>query len=617
MPLLFLASNAFSYSTEIAYASEDIEISVISKEDAFVAGGENADLNYGAANPITIRKHSTSAKNDSQGYIKFSIPSGVESVSKAIFDLGLQSPTPTTKNNTFTIYTTDNDWEEGNGKIAGAPVDYNVNPKYITYNNVPDIYPNNQTPVVFNTTAGVVRDERYSVDVTQLVNNYISTFENYDIANEITLCISSTVDKGESTSFQSSGYEGKEPKLTLTLGEFDDKHNIEEIYDGLTYTTERVLNSSKTPVNMFSMEVSSDSSLTFYTGLPEDKVPLEIGKRATATEMAEAAEQNGKKVVAGINSDFFNASNDNAIQPRGLVIRDGTEYHLEYNGAMFFGVLKNGDPIIGGRNEYYANKGNLEMAVGGDIGYLVKDGIPCATNDEAGEHGQNVVNPRTAIGIKADKSVVMTVCDGRTSDSNGMVLTDLAKYMVSKGCITAINLDGGWSSTMIKKDFENDEFDVCNYPSNNGIQRPLGETILVIDTDNTTSDPTIKEKVSEFVTNYMHMNDIDKEDNGTGLCYGVIGYYSIAKTALLALEQQYPGAISIFSTDSDFVDAYERMQAWASANGEVFNEYGFKTKNTIIILKNTDITIILVSITALMIAIGVGTLIYIKKKRTN
>lgn len=612
LPALFLSASLLGFQTQKASASSETEIHLTSCEDAYVAGGEKADLNFGLASPIIVRKHEDSAKNDSQGYIKFSIPSGVTSVSKATFDIGLQSPNPTTKDNTFSLYTTSSGWNEGEGKAAGATVDYTVNPTHITYNNIPSLFPANQSPVVFETTAGVARDGRYTVDVTKLVNDYIATFEDTTVANYISFCISSTVNKGESTSFQSKNYAGKEPKLTIVTGEFEDNHNSEEIYEGLTYTTERVLNSSKVPVNMFTMEVDSNSSLAFYTGLPDDSVPLEVGKRATASEQAKAAENNGKNVVAGINADFFNASNDAAIQPRGLVIRDGVEYHPEYNGAMFFGVLKNGDPIIGGADEYYANKGNFDMAVGADIGYLVKNGVPCATNEEAGEHAEGTVNPRTAIGIKSDKSVVMVVCDGRTADSNGMVLTDLAKYMVSKGCITAVNLDGGWSSTMVKKNYETGEFDSCNYPSNGGVQRPLGETILVIDTEEKT--PATKEMVTEFVDTYMHMDDIDVDDPGTGLCLGDTGYYNVAKQALLNLESKHSGAIKIFATDADFLDAYNRMRSWATANGEVFNADGFISKTNIVIVNSNNTYVLVIICSAVLIGALFSIAMYKKRK---
>lgn len=614
---LFMVSFPLQKEAQVVHATEEVEISLISCEDAYVASGENADLNFGAANPIVIRKHTTSPKNDSQGYMKFAIPANIGSISSAIFEIGLQSPNPTTKENNFTLFTASSDWEEGDGKIAGATVDYETNPKYITYNNAPELFPTTQSPVDFASAIGTARDYRYSADVTDLVNNYIATFTDTTVVNYLTIGIASTVDRGESTNFQSRGYTSKEPKLTLTLGEFDDNKQTKELYNGLTYTTERVLNSSKTPVNMFALEVDMNTSLSFYTGLPDDQVPLEVGKRATVAEMAESAEANGKRVLAGINGDFFNASDDTLIQPRGLVIRDGVAYQTEYNGCTFFGILKNGNPIIGGSTEYWANKDNLQMAVGGDIDFLVENGVPCATNEEAGEHAPSTVNPRTAIGITDSNNVVMVVCDGRTAESNGMVLTDLAQYMVSKGCLTAINLDGGWSSTMVAKNFATASFEACNYPSNAGTLRPIGDSILVIDTNENAT--ATKEMVTGFVYRYMHMSDIALDDMGTGQCLGENGYYQLAKQALTQLENNYQGAIDIFASDNDFANAYTRLQAWAHANNEVFDNSGFSSGANFLLIRQNNfnyLNVIVICGSTFMLI----TFIYIlikKKKKTN
>lgn len=55
--------------------------------------------------------------------------------------------------------------------------------------------------------------------------------------------------------------------------------------------------------------------------------------------------------------------------------------------------------------------------------------------------------PRTAIGTKADGTVVVYTCDGRDyGGSKGLSLTELARRMVQLGCKTAVNLDGGAST---------------------------------------------------------------------------------------------------------------------------------------------------------------------------
>ena len=57
-------------------------------------------------------------------------------------------------------------------------------------------------------------------------------------------------------------------------------------------------------------------------------------------------------------------------------------------------------------------------------------------------------HPRTAIGSTADGKIVLVTVDGRQSISTGFPLPDLARLMLDQGCVDAINLDGGGSSTM-------------------------------------------------------------------------------------------------------------------------------------------------------------------------
>ncbi|MDO4807186.1 MAG: phosphodiester glycosidase family protein, partial [Coriobacteriales bacterium] len=72
-------------------------------------------------------------------------------------------------------------------------------------------------------------------------------------------------------------------------------------------------------------------------------------------------------------------------------------------------------------------------------------------------------NPRTAIGKVADGHYVLVVSDGRTSESAGLSLRELATFMADElGVECAYNLDGGGSSTMV---YENS---LVNKPTSNG-----------------------------------------------------------------------------------------------------------------------------------------------------
>ena len=59
--------------------------------------------------------------------------------------------------------------------------------------------------------------------------------------------------------------------------------------------------------------------------------------------------------------------------------------------------------------------------------------------------------PRTAIGVTADKEMIFFVCEGRemTPGVKGLTTEDVANVLLDLGCVEAINLDGGGSSCML------------------------------------------------------------------------------------------------------------------------------------------------------------------------
>jgi exopolysaccharide biosynthesis protein len=92
---------------------------------------------------------------------------------------------------------------------------------------------------------------------------------------------------------------------------------------------------------------------------------------------------------------------------------------------------------------------------------LVEDGEISVTKSEEVDRA-STSNPRTAIGIIDDLHYIVVVSDGRTSESEGLTLYELAEVMQEYGCTTAYNLDGGGSSTMVFAG------EVVNNPTTNG-----------------------------------------------------------------------------------------------------------------------------------------------------
>src|SRR5919109_521873 len=74
-------------------------------------------------------------------------------------------------------------------------------------------------------------------------------------------------------------------------------------------------------------------------------------------------------------------------------------------------------------------------------------------------------HPRTAIGVDDAGRVLLVVVDGRRRTSVGMDLVQLANLMRRLGAVSALNLDGGGSSTMVVRG------KVKNRPSDETVRR--------------------------------------------------------------------------------------------------------------------------------------------------
>jgi hypothetical protein len=104
---------------------------------------------------------------------------------------------------------------------------------------------------------------------------------------------------------------------------------------------------------------------------------------------------------------------------------------------------------------------------------LVRDGAPIRPVDEFFTSVQIFERqPRTAVGQRADGSLLFVVADGRNSRSHGLTNWQLATAMANLGAVTAMGFDGGGSSTLA--------FDgrVLNRPSDGAPRRVANALML-------------------------------------------------------------------------------------------------------------------------------------------
>ncbi len=115
-------------------------------------------------------------------------------------------------------------------------------------------------------------------------------------------------------------------------------------------------------------------------------------------------------------------------------------------------------------------------AIGGGPN-LVSNGSVNVTYDEEVFFESGVesalAQPRSAIGYTASGDLIMLVVDGRQASSVGVTLPQLANIMIGLGCVEAMNLDGGGSSTLVA------DGTVINSPSD-GSERHIPTAFAVL-----------------------------------------------------------------------------------------------------------------------------------------
>ena len=181
------------------------------------------------------------------------------------------------------------------------------------------------------------------------------------------------------------------------------------------------------------------------------------GNNVTAKTSETAANNNA---ILAVNGDYYGANTTGYVIRNGVVYRD-TVREDSSNGDL--AIYKDGSFKIIYENEISADQlvkdGVVNLLAFGPS--LVENGeIVVDTNSEVGQSMSS--NPRTAIGIIDENHYIIIVSDGRTSESEGLSLYQMAEIMKSYGVKTAYNLDGGGSSTL----YFNGQ--VINKPTTNG-----------------------------------------------------------------------------------------------------------------------------------------------------
>ncbi|ESL01887.1 hypothetical protein GCWU000282_03006 [Catonella morbi ATCC 51271] len=291
-----------------------------------------------------------------------------------------------------------------------------------------------QAVVVKNTGSDIVQ----AAENTGTANTSSNTTAN-DTENTGT---TTTVENGSTNNSAVTATESSESERTVTDSSYKDS-NVD-----INITTVRKNN---TTVYVADIKLSDSSYLK--TALAYDS----FGTNVTETTSSMATNNNA---ILAVNGDYYGADRSGYVIKNGVIYRNTVRSDSEYPDLA---VYKDGSFKI-----IYETEVTAEELLADGVVNLFAFGPSLVENGEISVDQNTEVrqamtkNPRTAIGIVDKNHYILVVSDGRTSESEGLSLYELAEVLKEYGATTAYNLDGGGSSTMYFNG------NIVNNPTTNG-----------------------------------------------------------------------------------------------------------------------------------------------------
>jgi exopolysaccharide biosynthesis protein len=182
--------------------------------------------------------------------------------------------------------------------------------------------------------------------------------------------------------------------------------------------------------------------------------------------------------IGGVNGGGFNDPDGlgNGYSPIGFIMSKGQVIFTELEGHIpqhTVGFTDTGTLIVGKYSIVDLLKKHVSEAVS-FYPRVIANGKPLITSGDGG-WGKD---PRTAVGQRADGTVIFVVIDGRQVHSIGATLRDVQDLLLNEGCVNAGFLDGGASSEMVYQG------EILNKPATRYGERKLPSALLVFDNPN-------------------------------------------------------------------------------------------------------------------------------------
>ena len=207
---------------------------------------------------------------------------------------------------------------------------------------------------------------------------------------------------------------------------------------------------NSTQIHVATVAIKGDASIK--TALADETYGRNVKAKTSTTAQSVNA-------VLAVNGDYYGARDAGYVIRNGQLLRSDSQDANQEDLVIYqdgsFEIIREGDITV----QELLNKGAVQVLSFGPA-LIENSQVAVDSADEVGKAMAS--NPRTAIGIIDDKHYVLVVSDGRTNESKGLSLKELADFMKELKVTTAYNLDGGGSSTM----YFNGQ--IINKPTTNG-----------------------------------------------------------------------------------------------------------------------------------------------------
>ena len=306
-----------------------------------------------------------------------------------------------------------------------------------------------------------------SLDSYVLLKTFVISEVQAVVVKNTTSDIAQAAENTDTTINSNTTTTDNSDKNTTTSVENENTNNsavtATESSDGAKTVTDSSYKDSKVDINITTVRKNNTTVYVADVKLSDSsylKTALAYDSFGTNVTEATSSIAGNNNAILAVNGDYYGADRSGYVIKNGVIYRNTVRSDSEYPDLS---IYKDGSFKI-----IYETEVTAEELLADGVVNLFAFGPSLIENGEISVDQNTEVrqamtkNPRTAIGIVDKNHYILVVSDGRTNESEGLSLYELAEVLKEYGATTAYNLDGGGSSTMYFNG------NIVNNPTTNG-----------------------------------------------------------------------------------------------------------------------------------------------------